>query len=70
MRKVAYAIATCSAIIMASHEVASATMAKSLYARKWDECKELAKSRHFGIHWIKRNRWIKHCIVDTKSNRF
>jgi hypothetical protein len=37
--------------------------AKSAYAVKKAECKERAKSQHFGIHWIKRNRWIKDCIA-------
>jgi hypothetical protein len=37
--------------------------AKSAYAARKAECKEKAKARHFGIHWIKRNRWIKDCIA-------
>lgn len=37
--------------------------AKSAYAARKAECKEKAKAHHFGIHWIKRNRWIKDCIA-------
>jgi hypothetical protein len=37
--------------------------AKSAYAARKAECKEKAKGHHFGIHWIKRNRWIKDCIA-------
>ena len=37
--------------------------AKSAYSAKKAECKEKAKARHFGIHWIKRNRWVKDCIA-------
>jgi hypothetical protein len=37
--------------------------AKSAYATKKAECKKKAKAHHFGIHFIKRNRWIKDCIA-------
>jgi hypothetical protein len=37
--------------------------AKSAYAARKAECKQKAKIHHFGIHWIKRNRWIKDCIA-------
>jgi hypothetical protein len=37
--------------------------AKSAYAARKAECKQKAKAKHFGIHWIKRNRWIKDCIA-------
>jgi hypothetical protein len=37
--------------------------AKSAYATRKAECKEKAKAHRFGIHWIKRNRWIKDCIA-------
>ena len=37
--------------------------AKSAYAARKAECKQKAKAHHFGIHWIKRNRWVKDCIA-------
>lgn len=72
MRKVSYTLVGWLAVLAlaAPSGSASAGSAKPLYARKWEECKELAKSRHFGVHWVKRNRWIRNCIVDVKSNRF
>jgi hypothetical protein len=33
------------------------------YAQKKAECKQEAKAMHFGIHWVKRDRWIKNCIA-------
>jgi hypothetical protein len=33
------------------------------YATKKAECKRKADGMHFGIHLIKRNRWIKDCIA-------
>lgn len=47
----------------AASRVTEFSSARSAYAAKKAECKEKAKARHFGIHWIKRNRWIKDCIA-------
>ena len=33
------------------------------YDAKKADCKRQAKEKHFGIHLIKRNRWIKECIA-------
>jgi hypothetical protein len=62
------AITLIAAVALPSAALATATStefssAKSAYATKKAECKERAKSKHFGIHWIKRNRWIKDCIA-------
>jgi hypothetical protein len=62
------AIAIVAAVTFPSAALAVGTStdfssAKSAYAAKKAECKERAKSKNFGIHWIKRNRWIKDCIA-------
>jgi hypothetical protein len=36
---------------------------KDAYAQKKAECKQEAKGKHFGIHFVKRDRWIKNCIA-------
>ena len=56
------------AVALPSAAAAAATAtdfsgAKSAYAARKAECKEKAKAHHFGIHWIKRNRWVKDCIA-------
>lgn len=33
------------------------------YAQKKAECKREAKAKHFGVHFVKRDRWIKNCIA-------
>jgi hypothetical protein len=33
------------------------------YAQKKAECKQEAKAKNFGIHFIKRDRWVKNCIA-------
>jgi hypothetical protein len=38
------------------------------YAQKKAECKQEAKAKHFGIHWAKRDRWIKNCIAGHRAN--
>ncbi len=37
------------------------------YAHKKAECKQEAKAKHFGIHWAKRDRWIKNCIAGHRT---
>jgi hypothetical protein len=56
------------AVALPSAAAAAATTtdfssAKSAYSARKAECKEKAKAHHFGIHWIKRNRWVKDCIA-------
>jgi hypothetical protein len=37
--------------------------AKGPYDAKKAECKQRAKAMHFGVHVIKKNRWVKDCIA-------
>jgi len=37
--------------------------ARTAYSQKKADCKERAKAKNFGVHFIKRNRWIKDCIA-------
>jgi hypothetical protein len=37
------------------------------YAQKKSECKQAAKARHFGVHFVKRDRWIKNCIAGHRT---
>jgi hypothetical protein len=32
------------------------------------ECKQEAKAKHFGIHFVKRDRWIKNCNEASPIN--
>lgn len=42
---------------------ASAARQRTAYQIKRDACKERASRMGFGVHWIKRNRWVKECIA-------
>jgi len=44
-------------------DVSAATRHQSAYNVKNAECKEKAKHKNFGMHFVQRNRWIKNCIV-------
>ena len=44
-------------------DVSAAARHRSAYDVKNAECKEKAKSKNFGVHFVQRNRWIKNCIV-------
>ena len=66
MKTAVIALSLAAAVAFPSVTVEAATSsAKSAYAAKKAECKQKAKSKHFGIHWIKRNRWIKDCIAGS-----
>jgi hypothetical protein len=32
------------------------------YKTKTEECLERAKAKRFGVHFIRRDRWIRECI--------
>jgi hypothetical protein len=36
---------------------------RSAYTAKKEVCKQRASRMNFGIHFIKRDRWIKECIA-------
>ena len=40
---------------------------KDSYAQRNAECKREANSKHFGIYWIKRNRWIESCLARHRT---
>jgi hypothetical protein len=42
---------------------ASAASHRSEMAAKRAVCKERASRMGFGMHWIKRNRWVKACVA-------
>jgi hypothetical protein len=68
MKPAAIALALIVAVALPSASIAAGTStdfsgAKSAYATKKAECKEKAKAKRFGIHWVKRNRWVKDCIA-------
>ena len=46
---------------------ALAAKSNSAYAQKKTECKREAKAKHFGVHWVKRDRWIKNCIAGDRT---
>jgi hypothetical protein len=64
------AIIAISALALGSFAVSTepALAAKNdAYAHKKAECKQEAKGKNFGIHFAKRNRWIKNCIAGHRA---
>jgi hypothetical protein len=54
-----------TAIALASFVAVSAAPAATgdTYKAKKAECKKRADTMSFGVHLIKKNRWVKDCIV-------
>jgi len=48
--------------IAAGATAASAAAGGERYKTKTQECFERAKAKRFGVHFIKRDRWIRACI--------
>jgi hypothetical protein len=42
---------------------ASAAKRDSAYSQKKADCNRRANKMGFGVHWIKKNRWVKDCIA-------
>jgi hypothetical protein len=57
------AVAAAFAVVSIAPSDALAAGKRSAYAAKKQACKERASHKNFGIHFIKRNRWVKECIA-------
>jgi hypothetical protein len=45
----------------------SAAKRGSAFASKKAQCKREAKAKHFGVHVVERNRWVKDCIAGSRT---
>lgn len=72
MKMIARAAAVTFVCVFAGNALAaqtvdlSAAKKNSLYATKKAECKREANAKHFGIHFVKKDRWVKECIAGKK----
>ena len=57
------AVAATFAVVSAAPTDAFAAAKRSAYAAKEMACKERARHMKFGLHFVKRNRWVKECIA-------
>jgi hypothetical protein len=55
-------IAAAVALAVAAADPASAAPGDTYKAKK-TECKARAKTMNFGVHLIKKNRWVNDCIA-------
>ncbi len=62
MRTFAIIVSAVAFTIAASAVPASAAPGDTYKAKK-AACQERAKSMNFGVHFIKKNRWVKDCIA-------
>ena len=61
MRKM-FSIAIVIAVTAAAGATAAVAAGGEKYRTKTQECLERAKAKRFGVHFIKRDRWIRKCI--------
>jgi len=62
VRTIALAAALAIGSTAAVAQTSTPKQDKSAMAAKKADCKRQAKAQHFGIHWIKRNRFIDECM--------
>ena len=55
-------IAATLALAAAVAVIAAVPASGAEYKTHAEECREAAKKMHFGIHFIRRDRWIRRCI--------
>jgi len=57
--------AVIAALALASFVGVAAAPAASgdTYKVKKAECQKRADAKKFGVHWIKKNRWVKDCVA-------
>ncbi|MBV8839448.1 MAG: hypothetical protein JO000_23185 [Alphaproteobacteria bacterium] len=56
-------VITAIALAAALSQNAASAASGDTYKHKKAACQERAKSMNFGIHLIKKNRWVKDCIA-------
>jgi hypothetical protein len=61
MRKI-FSIAVAIALASAAGAPAAIAAGGEKYKTKTQECLERAKAKKFGVHFIRRDRWIRKCI--------
>lgn len=59
--------AMCIAATFVMTTPSSAAKRGDTYKAKKAECKREAKAKHFGVHFVERNRWIDDCIAGRRS---
>ena len=52
-----------AAVALTTIPTGASAMTRQERAEKKAVCKERASHMNFGMHWIKRNRWVKECIA-------
>jgi hypothetical protein len=51
-----------AAIALAAAATAALAASEAPFKTRLEECRERAKAMKFGIHFIRRDRWIRACL--------
>ena len=64
IKAMAIAIAATFAVTAFPIDVSAAP--RTAYAAKKAQCKQRANQMKFGVHLVKKNRWVKDCIAGAR----
>lgn len=62
-----FTIATAVTLAAALGAGPAAAAPGDTYKAKKEQCQARAKEMNFGVHFIKKNRWVKDCIASRHS---
>jgi hypothetical protein len=62
----AIAMALAATFVTTAFSIEVSAAPRSAYAAKKAQCKQRANQMKFGVHVIKKNRWVKDCIAGAR----
>ncbi len=64
----AFALLACiAAFAFTSIPLAAQPKQDKIYYMRKAFCEKEAASKHFGVHWIKRQRYIRKCLAESRK---
>ncbi len=66
MNRASALLACIAAFAFTSTSLAAQTKQDRIYYMRKAFCEKEAASKHFGVHWIQRQRYIRKCLAESR----
>ncbi len=66
MNRASTFVACIAALAFNSASLAAQPNQHNIYYMRKAFCEKEAASKHFGVHWIKRQRYIRKCLAESR----
>ncbi len=67
MNRASALLACIATFAFTSASLAAEPKQDKIYYMRKAFCEKEASSKHFGVHWIKRQRYIRQCLAETRK---